>query len=389
MQANRIIQGDALAVLKTLPDGCVQTCVTSPPYYGLRDYGTAQWVGGNDVSCDHETAIEKWTQKNFLRSAGVTGLGNQGGAARARLRECPGCGASRVDVQIGLEETPAEYVSKIVEAFREVRRVLKDDGTLWLNLGDSYSNDNKWGGSTSGKHVQGLHGKSGARDRRVTGLAPKNLIGIPWRVAFALQDDGWILRSDIIWHKNNPMPESVADRPTKSHEYIFLFAKSERYYYCADAIREECVTESNVRNRAKEGGWANGALLTPIGKGEREWNHPLGRNKRSVWTVNTQPYPGAHFAVMPPKLVEPCILAGSRPGDVVLDPFSGSGTVPMVAVQTGRQYLGVELNPEYIKLAHKRLSSVQVNLWQAMTPTVDTMAALLPSGEEQESEASA
>jgi DNA modification methylase len=322
MQANRIIQGDALSVLKTLPDASVQCVATSPPYYGLRNYN--------------------------------------------------------VDGQIGLEETPAEYVSKLTEVFREVHRVLKDDGTLWLNLGDSYGTGTKavrQPSRTSKKISLEQHKAQGARH----GGQAKQLLMIPARVAIALQDDGWILRSDIIWHKPSAMPESVTDRPTKSHEYLFLLAKNERYYYCADAIREPHLTESNVRNRAKESDWTDKALFSPLGEGEREWNHPNGRNRRTVWTVNTQPYPGAHFAVMPPKLVEPCILAGSRPGDIVLDPFSGSGTVAQVAVQTGRQYLGIELNPEYIKLAQKRLASVQVNLWDAMTPTVDTIAAMLPS----------
>ncbi len=304
---NTILHGDSLAVLKQLPDRCVQCCVTSPPYYNLRDYG--------------------------------------------------------VDGQIGLEASPAAYIAKLVEVFREVRRVLRNDGTLWLNIGDSYSNDRKWGGHSSGKHRKELH--SMKRPRRYTGLPGKNLLMIPARLAIALQDDDWILRSDIIWHKPSAMPESITDRPTNDHEHVFLFARSERYYYDQDAIREPHVTTSNIRDRAGESAWASKALLTPIGEGIREWNHPAGRNKRSVWTIAAQPYADAHFATMPPKLVEPCILAGSRPGDLVLDPFFGAGTVGLVALQQGRNYLGIELNAEYIRLAEKRLEVVQPVLFSA------------------------
>jgi DNA modification methylase len=311
VERNTIFCGDALQVLKTLPDACVQCVVTSPPYYALRSY----------LPDSHP---DKY-------------------------------------LEIGLEETPAEYIEKLVQVFREVKRVLRDDGSLWVNIGDTYANDRSWGGHSSGKHCKALHEVE--RPRRYTGLPSKNLIGIPWRLAFALQDDEWILRSDIIWSKGNGLPESVQDRPTKSHEYVFLLAKNEQYYYNADAIREPCVTSSNVRDRAKEGAWASGALLTPIGQGTREWNHPLGRNKRSVWTINTQPLPQAHFAVMPPKLVEPCILAGSRPGDLVLDPFLGAGTVALVALQQNRAFLGIELNEAYVRLAEKRIATVQPVLW--------------------------
>ncbi len=309
---NTIIQGDAFMVLQQLPDAFVQCCVTSPPYYALRDY--------------------------------------------------------HVDGQIGIEETPDQYIEHLVAVFREVRRVLRPDGVLWLNIGDTYANDVKWGGHPSGKHQKELHGM--VRPRRFTGLPGKNLLGIPWRLALALQADSWYLRSDIIWSKGNVLPESVKDRPTKAHEYLFLLSKSERYFYDADAIREPAVTESNRRNKSHEV-WGQLAPLTPIGEGQREWNHPLGRNRRSVWQVNTTPYPGAHFAVMPAKLVEPCILAGSRASDLVLDPFMGSGTVAMVARQQGRSYLGVELNPDYIRLADERLASVPLSLWQAMSSEED------------------
>lgn len=379
---NAILQGDALTVLQTLPANLVQCCVTSPPYYCLRDYG--------------------------------------------------------VDGQVGLEETPQAYIDKLVLVFREVRRVLRDDGVLWLNLGDSYANDQKWGGHSSGKHRKELH--SMTRPQRFTGLPGKNLLMIPARVAIALQEDGWILRQDIIWHKPTAMPESVTDRPTTAHEHIFLFAKSEHYFYDAEAIREplqpKTFTTYGARNTAGKGNDDLGGVKSD------NWNRTVpikkpkltpagdiaGANKRSVWTVASQPYPGAHFATMPPKLVEPCILAGTSPRAceycgapwqrrrektghvnrresahvpdntetktdstgwaptykatneweptcicdnegsgrcVVLDPFMGAGTVALVALQHNRRYLGIELNPDYIELAKKRIAIVQPELWSA------------------------
>jgi DNA modification methylase len=304
-----ILHGDCLAMLQTLEAESVQTCVTSPPYWGLRDYG--------------------------------------------------------VEGQLGLEPTPAEYVAKMVQVFREVRRVLKADGTLWLNLGDSYSAGSN---NPSPKHASDNVGMM----RRMGELAPKNLVGIPWRVAFALQADGWYLRSDIIWSKPNPMPESVTDRPTKAHEYIFLLSKSERYYYDHEAIKEPAVygdlrsptsaypgkTDFRegprpVRESVKRGGF-NGKTNALEGREAfraiEDW-----RNKRTVWEIATAPYPEAHFATFPPKLIEPCILAGSRSGDTVLDPFAGSGTTLYVAKELNRQFLGIELNPAYIALIEKRL----------------------------------
>ena len=314
-----ILNANALSI--PLAPGTIQTCVTSPPYYGLRDYG--------------------------------------------------------IDGQLGLEQTPQEYIENMVAVFREVWRVMRDDGTLWLNLGDSYAGGNGNGGvgPASSKQVSNRgsyfgdtikskwvergsgSGRWGGGDKKIDGVKAKQLLGIPWRVALALQADGWYLRSDIIWHKLNPMPESVTDRTTKAHEYIFLMAKSARYYYDAEAVKEESVTpaggrvdiEGELRVLNHDLGMRNMRAGTPEG----------GRNKRTVWTVATQPYPGAHFATFPPKLIEPCILAGSRRGDIVLDPFSGSGTTGRVAVQHGRQYVGLELNPEYIKLAPDRMT-VQV-----------------------------
>lgn len=276
MTAARIITGDALTVLGSLESGSINCCVTSPPYFGLRDYG--------------------------------------------------------VDGQLGLELTPEEYVADLVAVFGEVRRLLRDDGTLWLNLGDSYTNGNTTNSTGGPSPRQMSNAGSWFEPRRIeTGLRPKNLIGIPWRVAFALQADGWYLRSEIIWDKLNCMPESCKDRPTRAHETIFLLTKSPTYYYDADAIRE------------------------PHGDMSR-FCHPLGRNKRSVWRIPTQPVPEAHFATYPEKLVEPCILAGCPPRGVVLDPFAGSGTTGIVACRLGRDFVGIELNPEYAEMAERRIA---------------------------------
>lgn len=312
-----IHQGDCRAVLATLEAGSVHTVVTSPPYWGLRDYGTASWEGG-DADCDH----------SFRADAGATtqraGRSYQQGHPH---RECR-CGATRQDAQLGLEPTPEEYVANMVAVFREVRRVLRDDGTLWLNLGDCYGSGP---GAPSDKstlrgngHVGGgpkVHAVSAVGNRAarvISGNAmfdfkPKDLVGIPWLVALALRADGWYLRSDIIWAKPNPMPESVTDRPTKSHEYLFLLSKSERYWWDADAVREEASQPAGVarltgQHKADAGGFTtNGHGPSTLGTNQG----PSARNIRSVWTIATQPYPGAHFATFPPKLVEPCILAGA------------------------------------------------------------------------------
>lgn len=333
-----ILTGDCIARMSELASGSVQTCVTSPPYYGLRDYG--------------------------------------------------------VDGQLGLEETPEQYIAAMVDVFREVRRVLADDGTLWVNIGDSYANDSKWGGSSGGKHAKGLHGDTGVgRGKKHTGLKGKDLIGIPWMLAFALRADGWYLRQDIIWHKPNPMPESVTDRCTKAHEYVFLLSKGPRYFYDHEAVKEPVAESQRGRVRSDKIGGNKGdevhhspGGIYVTGRSKRdsfkrenskraevipgqsvgthrpdreESDYDLEtRNRRSVWSVATKPYKGAHFAVFPPALVEPCILAGSRPGDTVLDPFNGSGTTGQVALQHGRRYIGCELNPDYVALTHDRLAKV-------------------------------
>jgi len=295
--------GDCLEIIKHLPSQSINCCVTSPPYFGLRDY-------------DH-------------------------------------------DDQIGLDPSPEEYIQKLVNVFREVKRVLRDDGTLWLNLGDSYSQSGNGG---SDKYTQGYVGKviSSKNQNRLppVGYKPKNLLGIPWRVAFALQTDGWYLRQDIIWHKPNPMPESVRDRCTKSHEYIFLLSKSLKYYYDYEAIKEQCVDsiEVSLKKKACFGGRKkHEGYGTRLHSGREYRGMPDNkRNKRSVWTIPTRPFKGAHFATFPPKLAETCILAGCPEEGVVLDPFGGSGTSSLVSYRNRRKSILCELNSSYFDMAVAR-----------------------------------
>jgi DNA modification methylase len=358
-----LLTGDCMEILPTLPAQSVQCCVTSPPYWGLRDYGTATWEGG-DLGCNH-VQDEETLERQF--SAASTLLGTttrQKEAAKSRY-QCK-CGARRIDAQIGLEPTPEEYVSKMVAVFREVWRVLRDDGTLWVNLGDRYASDTKGSGGASDKQLS----NSGSlyETRKLNhGLKPKDLCGIPWRVAFALQSDGWYLRSDIIWHKPNPMPESVTDRPTKSHEYIFLLTKSAKYYYDADAIKEpadfgslilpNCQGRSDRKAQSTNTWRSTGTARESVERGgdySGQYRINNGRNKRTVWTIATQPYKEAHFATFPEELPKLCILAGSRPGDTVLDPFGGSGTTGKVALELGRKAVLIELNPKYCEMAKGR-----------------------------------
>ena len=406
----------------------VQCVVTSPPYWGLRDYGTADWEGGAE-ECDHATPLMggNWSADGQYRDV------------------CRKCGARRIDSQIGLERTPDEFVAKMVEVFQAVRRVLKKTGVVFLNLGDTYAQS---GGKradegeqrkaierakTKGYDVGGWGASQRATlamDRgantAVAGLKPKDLIGIPWRVALALQADGWWLRSDIIWHKPNPMPEAVTDRPTSAHEHVFLLAKSAKYFYDADAIREKTGDEPtwDEYEKADGHGMPSGDIRSGVNVGfggkRDSFTHPSGRNKRNVWTLSTEGFPGAHFATFPTKLVEPCVLAGTsergqcqkcrkswmrttecervptRPGrnnvndptgmanrdtkrhvtttttlgwqptckcgldpvpDVVLDPFAGSGTVMAVAVKHGRHTIGIELSADYCGLIRKRVGA--------------------------------
>lgn len=322
---NQIVFGDCRESLRFMADLGVkaQTCVTSPPYFGLRDYGR--------------------------------------------------------EGQIGLEKTPEAYVAAMVEVFRCVRDVLADDGTLWLNIGDTYARtggtDRKVSETAKVGSTRNTLKQMGDRTTKApSGLKDKDLIGIPWMLAFALRADGWYLRQDIIWHKPNPMPESVRDRCTKAHEYIFLLSKSERYFFDSEAMKEPAVGASlhDVTGRTKQRGMADtfkrkdskraqaipGQSVGTHREDRAESTYDLyTRNRRSVWTVSTKPYKGAHFATFPPALIEPCVLAGSRPGDIVLDPFMGSGTTAQVALQQGRQYLGCELNRDYKLLQDERLAA--------------------------------
>jgi DNA modification methylase len=383
-----VYAGDCRAVMAEMPERSVHCVVTSPPYWGLRDYGTATWVGG-DQACDH---LERVGGTGASTLGAASGGNDMSDAARERSTSrsfvpfrdvCGKCGAVRVDGQIGLEPTPEAYVESMVAVFREVRRVLRDDGTVWLNLGDSYAagtigrNDDESMPRPKGGHVVGSSspGRQGTRPRPF-GLKPKELVGIPWRVAFALQADGWYLRSDIVWSKPNPMPESVTDRPTKSHEYVFLLSKRERYYFDADAVRErnainpdwnygsenyrrditqdEQKTAGDFRRPKSSGaGWSGFAPAGPSG---------TGRNLRSVWTIATQPYPGAHFATFPEALVEPCVKAGSPVDGVVLDCFAGSGTTGRVAQRLGRRAVLIDLNPAYLVQAMVRNRDIPLGL---------------------------
>lgn len=302
---NKILQGDCINVLRSLESESADCCVTSPPYFGLRDYGMSE--------------------------------------------------------QIGLEETPEAFVGKMVEVFTEVKRVLKKEGTLWLNLGDSYAGSGK-GRNADGSHQEG--GKQGTSRGTIDGqliktiapdCKPKDLIGIPWMVAFALRSSGWYLRQDLIWHKPNPMPESVTDRCTKAHEYIFLLSKSAKYYYDHESAKEPTVTRDKS-NRDRDNTKLNNVPGRTKMAGLRTNDYEM-RNKRSVWTVTTKPFKGAHFATFPPDLIEPCILAGCPVGGVVLDPFFGAGTTGLVAQKHGRNYIGIELNPSYIEIAETRLGT--------------------------------
>jgi DNA modification methylase len=289
---------DCRESLKALPPESVNTVVTSPPYWGLRDYG--------------------------------------------------------VDGQIGWESSPQAFVQELVGVFREVRRVLREDGVVWLNIGDSYSGakGNIFGAGVGGRSEERLGGIAGGVITAKSGLPDKNLVGIPWRLAFGLQDDGWILRQDVIWHKKNPLPESVRDRCVKSHEYVFLLTKSPKYWFDHTAIQEP-VTTGSCGSRFDTGKTLGHQVRT---SSKPRVDHDM-RNARSVWSIASQPYKGSHFAVMPPALASRCILTGCPPGGVVLDPFSGSATTGMVAIQEGRNYIGLDLNPDYLDLATSRITN--------------------------------
>ena len=369
----KILQGDCIESLKKLEDQSINTCITSPPYWGLRDYGTAEWEGG-DENCDHNSAKLK-SRYDYDLSKATTGThkGAKKGTDQARWKNiCPDCGAVKKDSQLGLEDTPEEFVDNLVKVFREVKRVLRDDGTVWLNLGDSYCSSRPMGtsgnsdnvGNAYKKHREsfdfgrtGKTSKVGTNEHRgrgkvVEGLKPKDLVCIPFRVALALQADGWYLRQDIIWHKPNPMPESVKDRCTKAHEYIFLLSKSQKYYFDNEAIKEPVKKDWGTRDRTKGKYHNEGTGLQPHSGLTKSYNK---KNKRSVWTVTTKPFKGAHFATFPKDLIEPCVLAGCPVDGTVLDPFGGSGTTAIVATGYNRNAVMCELSQEYIDLAKKRI----------------------------------
>jgi DNA modification methylase len=365
-----IYNGDALEILRQLPDATVNCCITSPPYWGLRDYGTATWDGG-DTECDHLQP-----RKGGECPASPINGGGSDRDTSVGLQQfhgtCRKCGARRVDAQIGLERTPEEYVARLVDVFREVNRVLRDDGTLWLNLGDSFAGGgNNRGGNPSEKSPKQKSNRGGYGQIATPvpdSPKPKDLCGIPWRTAFALQESGWWLRSDIIWAKPNPMPESVTDRPTKAHEYLFLLAKSKRYWYDAAAIGEPFADD---RMGNPNGGGQYARELYPVrgqdGLRTGQWTRgeELGyRNKRDVWTISSDPFPEAHFATFPPALILPCVMAGCPAGGIVLDPFSGAGTTALVAKEQGRRAIGIELNPDYVSMIARRLR--QDNLFSTL-----------------------
>lgn len=421
----KLIKADARQI--PLEDGTVQTVVTSPPYYGLRDYGTAEWIGG-DAECDHK-ADKRISDKSTL--AGYTSenikLRNDGTPFK---HTCGKCGAVRKDAQLGLEPTLAEYIENMVAVFDEVWRVLRDDGTVWLNIGDSYN-----GSAPNRSGNNGYNDGRMNRDKRYSpggteGMKPKDLMMVPHRLAIALQDRGWWVRSDIEWHKPNPMPESVTDRPTKAHEYIFLLSKSKQYYYDADAVREDSngTWEIDSAWRKQRVAASGGALSGGTGNGT---GTHTGRNRRSVWTITTKPYSGAHFATFPPEIPEICIKAGTsekgqcpecgapwvrvvsetgrkyndhfvlgkaavtqtggkktstlngKPAErtttgwqptcshdlepvpqIVLDPFAGSGTTVMVAQALGRVGIGLDISDEYLELARERCNLKALDEWQ-------------------------
>ena len=365
----RIITGDSLQVLRTMEDESIDCIITSPPYYGLRDYGTAKWEGG-DPNCPHYRT-SKYSENTATGHKAMMEKGHAVGDAIYKT-VCPLCGAVRIDDQIGLEETPEEYIEHLVTVFREARRVLKKDGTLWLNIGDSYAGGaGRWGGdkNMSAKQTSnnGSIGQIPVTQKwSHETIRQKKLIGIPWMLAFALRADGWYLRQDIIWQKPNPMPESVKDRCTKSHEYIFLLSKSPKYYFDYEAIKEPRTAKEKGESRTYRGGvYTNGNTFNNSAKIERtsHGNKPASsdlRNKRDVWNIAIKPYKGAHFATFPEALVEPCLLAGCPEGGTALDPFSGAGTVGVVCKKKGRNYVGIELNPEYAQLQADRIASTNV-----------------------------
>lgn len=358
----KLFHGDAQEMLSKLDDNSVDCCVTSPPYYALRDYGTGRWVGG-DENCDHSAAKlstrfeRKMTEKSQKQTTSA------GTDVKRYKAVCPHCGAVRVDEQIGLEDSPEAYIERLVGVFHEVKRVLKPTGTCWINIGDSY-----WGSGSRGfdftdsfteKSKIQMDSKGTVNLSNVPSLKgnvgdykDKDLIGIPWMLAFALRKDGWYLRQDIVWAKTNCMPESIKDRCTKSHEYIFLLTKSKKYYFDNKAIQEEAVYAGD--NRGERNDSRRGTDMNSVSGNTGEY-----RNKRDVWTLPASAGwsdgNGAHYATYNPKLIEPCVLAGCPAGGIVLDPFNGTGTTGVVALKASRKYVGIDLSDEYIAMSTRRL----------------------------------
>jgi DNA modification methylase len=397
-----ILIGDVREQLRTLDADSVHCVVTSPPYWGLRDYGTASWQGGA-ADCDHSIIRSCADPKN---ADAPTQNGRPKKGEELNRQACR-CGAQRIDSQIGLEATPAEFIAVLVDVFDEVRRVLRPEGTCWINMGDSYAGS--WGSqgreysgvglsALSARQVMASQRKaSGTGSTRGTGLKPKDLVMMPHRLAIALQDSGWWVRQDIVWSKPNPMPESVRDRCTKSHEYIFLLTKSEKYYYDAEAIKDPAVgaidhprnsfatkdyevpgqkpqkrtargvgfghgTDAGDRQRGRvmPADMIDAGASARLGRGPG-WRNvaeiPALRNKRSVWTMATHSFAEAHFATFPPELPETCIKAGCPPDGIVLDPFFGAGTTGLVADRLQRDCIGIELNPKYAEIARRRIAA--------------------------------
>ena len=359
----KIYVGDVMERVRELPDNSINCCVTSPPYYGLRDYGTGTWVGG-DPDCPHY-------ETNKIKDKSMISKLHDGATIAGAIfkTQCPLCGAIRVDNQIGLEETPEEYVQKLVEVFREIRRAMRDDGVLWVNIGDSYAGRNNGGTKVQGNDEFNKNRPSREETKlppkRVPSRCkPKDLIGIPWMLAFALREDGWYLRQDIIWAKNNPMPESVKDRCTRSHEYIFMLTKKRRYWFNHEAMQEDADPKNKKRYQAPfHQGKCEETPYPYNGKNTPGIKPYTGkRNKRDVWNVSVcSSVKEAHFAVFPKELIEPCILSSCPDGGTVLDPFSGSGTSGIVAVNNNKNYIGIELNPEYVDITRRRVEKECTN----------------------------
>jgi DNA modification methylase len=372
-----LYQGNVLDILRTLPEQSIYTCVTSPPYWGLRDYGTVPLIWGGLPNCEHIWEAQVLKSRGGVVNPEKASLvpqrlaaGDLRGKGGIKSNYCRICGAWLGS--LGLESHPDMFIEHLVEIFREVRRVLRDDGTAWLNLGDTYAGGG-YRSSTARENQKGWKGQKQETNKGTAGFTSKqtvtpegykskDLMGIPWRTALALQDDGWYLRQDIIWAKPNPMPESVKDRCTKSHEYIFLLAKSQQYYYDINAIKEPC-SPSNISDymarQTMDNKSDHGGTRSDLGRSREDYMpEDLMRTKRSVWNVTPKPYKGAHFAVFPKELILPCILAGAPKGGAVLDPFFGSGTTGLVCEENDRKWIGIELNPEYCDLAQRRLASI-------------------------------